>query len=163
MELPVEGDEVLEVGGALHAGCEGVELVDRRLVEVRHAVAQEERLDAFAHLIHLLALGKAQPTHPGTRVRHEGHEPFAFEHPQRLAHGEPARAVPVGEVFLANARARLELAREDRAAQVVRDAGTRRAVRGGLEGHGHYSASSPEADPSAGWAGCHNRTGASVS
>ena len=77
-----------------------------RVVEQRDVVAQQQRLDALADLVHLLALGEADARHPGAGVGDEGDETLGLEHAQRLAHRDPAGAVPVGEVLLPHAVAR---------------------------------------------------------
>ena len=77
------------------------------------AVAEQERLDPLAHLVHLGALLRRQPRHPAAGVRDDGHQPLGLETSQRFAHRHSAGAVPAGQFLLPDALAGLIAPAED--------------------------------------------------
>src|SRR5690606_15683606 len=107
------------------------------------AVAEEERLEPFAHLVDLLALGEGQARHPGAGVGDDAHESLVLELAQRLAHRDTARAVPGGDILLADAGARRVDAGDDVRADGVGDAGAGVTVARTRRGSGHCFSFTP--------------------
>ena len=93
---------------------------DFRIRQARHRFLQRQRLYPFADAIDLKAFLQVQPGHPGAAAGLQHHQPVAFQAGQRAAHRDAADGEAGGELFLADAAARGQLAGQDQRAQFVR-------------------------------------------
>ena len=89
---------------------------------------QRERLEALAHLVDDVDLVLAEPRDPRALVRLVLGEALGLEHPQRLAHRQPARAEPLRDVLLPDPVAGPESPVQDLLAEERRDPGARGAA-----------------------------------
>ena len=129
MELPVEDQELRDVGVLLDAVLELLEPGEVLVGEVRDALGHGEGLEPFAHPVHHVDLVTVQPRHPRAAPGLVLGETLCLQDPQRLADREPARTEALGDLLLADPLPRADVAGQDRVAQEARDPGARGAFR----------------------------------
>ena len=89
-------------------------LLERRLVDSRRGPLDGAALQQQPHRIELLDLCCAQPRDLDAAIREERHEPFGRQLLQRLSHGHPADAEPLGQLVEVEPHPRRHLSADDR-------------------------------------------------
>jgi glycine dehydrogenase subunit 2 len=97
-----------------------VQTLERREVLVGHERYREPHgvaLEQDAHLVDLFDVIRVELGHGEAAVGDRAHDALVLERPERLAHGDAARAELLRKALLAQARARRQRSAEDRLAQ----------------------------------------------
>jgi hypothetical protein len=139
VELAVQDQELGQLDVGLDPVLHVLHVLDLLGAQVRQALGQRQGLQALAHLVDDVHLVLVEQWHARALVRLVLGEALGLEHPQRLADRQPAGAQSRGDLLLPDPLPGLDVAEQDRVAQVGGDPLAGRADAVGHLGHANAS------------------------